>query len=160
MSRRTIVQAAVACLLAAVAVAGAQTAMSPAQEIVEALKPATNRGVAAAPPSLSLVIEFEAHSARVRPASGPTLANLVAALLAPELQNSRFVIEGHGEPRGNTRANQQLSQQRADEVRLYLVALGVPASRLRAVGKGGGQAGLAAVATPAGRGRVRVVAHD
>lgn len=155
MSRRPMTRAvAAAWLLAAAATAaGAQ----PAQEIGQTPKPTATRDVTAVTASLSLAIEFEAHSARVRPASGPVLGSLVAALLAPELQNSRFVIEAHGEPGASAQANRLLSQQRADEVRLYLVALGVPASRLRAVGKGGGD-GADTSMPPYGR--VRVVALD
>jgi OOP family OmpA-OmpF porin len=153
MSWRPGARAAALWLLAAApSAAGAQ----PLQEVGEAPKPAATRDLPAIPASLSLAIEFEARSARLRPASGPALGQLVAALLAPELQNSRFVIEGHGEPGASAQANRLLSQQRADEVRLYLVALGVPASRLRAVGKGGDGA-----ETPmAPYGRVRVVALD
>jgi outer membrane protein OmpA-like peptidoglycan-associated protein len=87
-------------------------------------------------PSLSLAIQFELNSARVRPESGPLLGNLVAALQSPELKSNRFLIEGHTDASGSAGANQKLSQERAEEVRLYLVALGVHPSRLRAVGKG------------------------
>jgi outer membrane protein OmpA-like peptidoglycan-associated protein len=64
------------------------------------------------------------------------LGNLVAAMLSPELRSSRFVIEGHTDARGVQALNQRLSQERAEEVRLYLVALGVSPARLKAVGKG------------------------
>jgi outer membrane protein OmpA-like peptidoglycan-associated protein len=87
-------------------------------------------------PNLSLAIHFEPNSARVRPESGPLLGNLVAAMLSPELRSSRFVIEGHTDARGAQALNQRLSQERAEEVRLYLMALGVSPARLKAVGKG------------------------
>ena len=87
-------------------------------------------------PSLSLAIQFDVNSARVRPESGAVLGNLVAALLSPDLKSNRFVIEGHTDASGLAAANLRLSQQRADEVRLYLVALGVHPARLKAVGKG------------------------
>jgi outer membrane protein OmpA-like peptidoglycan-associated protein len=88
------------------------------------------------PPSLSLAIQFELNSSRVRAESGTVLGNLVAAMQSPELRTSRFVIEGHTDGRGQALLNQRLSQERADEVRQYLVALGVHPARLRAVGKG------------------------
>jgi len=88
------------------------------------------------PPGLSLAIQFEPNSTRVRPESGPVLGNLVAAMLSPELRTNRFVIEGHTDARGAPAVNQRLSQQRAEEVRMYLVALGVNPGRLKAVGKG------------------------
>ena len=89
-----------------------------------------------ATPSLSLAIQFELNSSRVRPESGPVLGNLVAAMQSPDLKTSRFVIEGHTDARGVPTANLRLSQERAEEVRLYLVALGVHPARLKAVGKG------------------------
>ena len=91
---------------------------------------------AEATPSLSLAIQFDLNSARVRPESGAVLGNLVAAMLSADLRSNRFLIEGHTDARGNAAANKLLSQQRADEVRLYLVALGVHPARLKAVGKG------------------------
>lgn len=87
-------------------------------------------------PSVSLAIQFELNSALVRPESGAVLGNLVAAMLSPDLKTSRFVIEGHTDARGSAAANQKLSLERAEQVRLYLVALGVHPARLRAVGKG------------------------
>jgi outer membrane protein OmpA-like peptidoglycan-associated protein len=88
------------------------------------------------PPSLSLAIEFDLNSPHVRPESGPLLGDLVAAMQSPELRSERFVIEGHTDASGAPALNQRLSQERADEVRLFLIALGVQAPRLRAVGKG------------------------
>ena len=88
------------------------------------------------PPSLSLPIRFEPNSARVRPESGALLGNLVAAMQSTDLKASRFVIEGHTDASGAAAANLRLSQQRADEVRLYLVALGVHPARLKTQGKG------------------------
>ena len=109
------------------------------------------------PPSLSLAIQFDANSARVRPQSGAVLGSLVAALQSPELKASRFVIEGHTDARGVAAQNQRLSQERADEVRLYLVALGVSPARLRAVGKGATQLANSVDPNAAENRRVRVV---
>lgn len=120
--------------------------------------PSTNGpATAEAPPSLSLAIQFELNSARVRPESGPVLGNLVAAMTSPDLKGHRFVIEGHTDARGNPAANQQLSQHRADEVRLYLVALGVHPARLRAVGRGSSDLANARDPWSADNRRVRVV---
>ena len=88
------------------------------------------------PAGLSLAVPFDTNSAQLLPASGAVLGELVAALLSPELQNARFVIEGHTDARGSAAANLRLSQQRAESVREFLIALGVPPSRLSAVGKG------------------------
>ena len=108
-------------------------------------------------PSLALAIQFEPNSSRVRPVSGPVLGTLVAAMQSPELKTSRFIIEGHADGRGAADRNLRLSQERADEVRLYLVALGVHPSRLRAVGKGASEPVRPGEPAAAENRRVRVV---
>ena len=108
-------------------------------------------------PSLALSIQFEPNSSRVRAESGALLGSLVAALQSPELKGNRFIIEGHADARGAAERNLRLSQERADEVRLYLVALGVHPSRLRAVGRGNSQPANAADPAAAENRRVRVV---
>lgn len=85
---------------------------------------------------LSLAIAFEPNSAQLRPESGDTLGALVAAMISPELRQQRFVIEGHTDASGTPAQNLRLSRERAEQVRLYLVTLGVDGDRLRAVGKG------------------------
>lgn len=85
---------------------------------------------------LSLAIAFEPNSAQLRPESGATLGALVAAMISPELRQQRFVIEGHTDASGTAAQNLRLSRARAEQVRLYLVTLGVAAERLRAVGRG------------------------
>ena len=119
--------------------------------------PAGPAGPADAAPSLSLAIQFDLNSARVRPESGTVLGNLVAALMSPDLKSNRFVIEGHTDARGVPAANLRLSQQRADEVRLYLVALGVHPARLKAVGKGSSEPADPKDPLSADNRRVRVV---
>ncbi len=112
---------------------------APEAAAAPASAPAAPAAPAGPPPSLSLAIQFESNSSRVRPESGPVLGNLVAALQSPELKGIRFAIEGHTDAVGPAARNLVLSQERADEVRLYLVALGVHPSRLKAVGKGATQ---------------------
>jgi len=108
-------------------------------------------------PSIALSIPFEINSARLRPESGPLLGNLVAAMQSPALKGSRFVIEGHTDASGGAALNQRLSQERADEVRLYLVALGVHPARLRAVGRGASEPANPLAPDAAENRRVRVV---
>jgi outer membrane protein OmpA-like peptidoglycan-associated protein len=112
------------------------------------------------PPSLSLAIQFEPNSAHVRPESGAMLGTLVAAMQSPELKGTRFIIEGHSDARGAPAQNQRLSQERADEVRLYLVALGVHPARLKAVGKGSSQPANGTDPQAAENRRVRVVTQE
>lgn len=124
----------------ALPVAPSSSPADPAPAAVPAPVPAPAQAMAEVPPgpppSLSLAIQFEANSVQVRPESGRVLGNLVAAMQSPELKGVRFAIEGHTDARGQPAANRQLSQQRAEEVRLYLIALGVHPARLKAVGKG------------------------
>jgi outer membrane protein OmpA-like peptidoglycan-associated protein len=134
--------------------AGSASAVSAGTAPSGAAVPATPAGP---PPSLALAIQFEPNSARVRPESGPVLGSLVAAMQSRELKASRFLIEGHADPRGGASQNQRLSQERADEVRLYLVSLGVHPARLRAVGKGASQLADAGDPSAAANRRVRVV---
>lgn len=142
---------------AATAAVSVTPSPSPVPPRPVAATPAAGPAAGAAPPSLSLAIQFELNSARVRPESGPVLGNLVAAMTSSDLKGHRFVIEGHTDARGNPATNQQLSQQRADEVRLYLVALGVHPARLRAVGKGSTDLANARDPLSADNRRVRVV---
>lgn len=108
-------------------------------------------------PSLSLPIQFEPNSAQVRPESGMLLGDLMAAMISPDLRDSRFVIEGHTDARGSAAANRRLSQARAEQVRQYLILLGVHASRLQAVGKGSSEPANPANPMAAENRRVRVV---
>ncbi len=185
--RRALVTGAVLLGLAATTCTAWAQAAAPApgtQQMIDALKPSANRGrnllvrqsseapaaaASAAPaaaataapagpaPSLSLAIQFETNSSRVRPESGALLGDLVAAMISPDLKDSRFVIEGHTDARGNAAANRRLSQERAEEVRQYLILLGVHASRLKAVGKGSSEPANGKDPMAAENRRVRVV---
>jgi len=161
---RQTAEAAAASAASSASSATATMSAPPAEAAVAAAGgPAAASAVAAAaitqgpPPSLALAIQFEPNSARVRPASGAVLGSLVAAMQSPELKGSRFLIEGHADPRGSAAQNQRLSQERAEEVRLYLVSLGVHPARLRAVGKGASQPAEAGDPGAAANRRVRVV---
>ena len=146
----------------AVPVAVAPAPAAPPTAVGATLPSVATTAVAAASPagpapSLSLAIQFESNSSQVRPESGSVLGNLVAAMQSPDLKGVRFAIEGHTDARGLVTANQQLSQLRADEVRLYLIALGVHPARLKAVGKGSSEPANPKDPMSADNRRVRVV---
>lgn len=111
-------------------------------------------------PSLSLLIQFDFNSSRIRPESQQALLNLSQALNAAELADSKFAVEGHTDAKGLVDYNQKLSQQRAEAVQQYLVQNGVAIARLTAMGKGASQ--LANPANPLGaeNRRVRIVNLD
>ena len=117
-------------------------------------------GAEAARPSVSLQIQFDFDSARVRPQSQQALNNLALALQSPALLSARFAVEGHTDAKGRADYNARLSQLRAEAVCDYLGRQGVDATRLVADGKG--SAALANSADPfaAENRRVRIVNLD
>ena len=144
----------------------AQTTPS-ASEMVEQLKPAPrtrslrNLTVEAtapeAKPSLSLLIQFDFNSAKVKPESQQALSNLAQALQSKDLLASTFAVEGHTDAKGRADYNLKLSQQRADAVRNYLASNGVLDARLNAVGKGATELANTADPLAADNRRVRIV---
>ena len=111
-------------------------------------------------PSLSLLIQFDFNSARVRPESQQALANLSVALQSPELRNSTFALEGHTDAKGSADYNVRLSALRAQAVRDYLMGRGVEQGRLQASGKGASElANVEQPFAPENR-RVRIVNLD
>lgn len=79
-------------------------------------------------------ILFDPGRAVIKPASQPTITQLVALLKSqPDL---RFRIEGHTDADGDAAANQRLSQARADAVRTAFVQAGIAANRLNTKGLG------------------------
>jgi outer membrane protein OmpA-like peptidoglycan-associated protein len=115
---------------------------------------------ATARPSLSLLIQFDFNSSKVRPESQQALANLALALQSRELEASRFAIEGHTDAKGRAEYNLHLSQQRADAVREFLASRGVATARLAPVGKGATELANQADPLAAENRRVRIVNLD
>lgn len=108
-------------------------------------------------PSLSLLIQFDFDSARVRPESREALTNLSQALLSAELRESRFLVEGHTDAKGSAEYNQRLSTLRALAVRDYLKAQGVDEARLQAAGRGASELANSTEPYAAQNRRVRIV---
>jgi OmpA-OmpF porin, OOP family len=111
-------------------------------------------------PSLSLLIQFDFNSARVKPESQQALANLATALKSADLLDSKFAVEGHTDAKGRADYNLRLSQQRADAVRDTLVAQGVAPQRLRSAGKGANELANSADPGAAENRRVRIINLD
>jgi outer membrane protein OmpA-like peptidoglycan-associated protein len=111
----------------------------------------------AARPSLSLLIQFDFNSAKVKPESQQALTNLAQALQSKELADSKFAVEGHTDAKGRADYNLKLSQQRADAVHAYLAGNGVLDARLHAVGKGSSELVNSADPLAAENRRVRIV---
>ncbi|HKM73342.1 MAG TPA: OmpA family protein [Stellaceae bacterium] len=82
-------------------------------------------------------IQFSFGSAQLTPESSATLRNLGNALNHELKDQKSFVIEGHTDRTGTRAYNDELSRQRADAVRDYLIKeMAVSADRLQTVGKG------------------------
>ena len=111
-------------------------------------------------PALTLLIQFDFDSAKVRPVSQQALANLSQALQSADLANSKFAVEGHTDAKGNAAYNQKLSETRALAVRDFLTAQGVSADRLIAAGKGASELANSASPLAAENRRVRIVNLD
>ncbi|NJS35756.1 MAG: OmpA family protein [Brachymonas sp.] len=109
---------------------------------------------------MSLLIQFDFNSAKVRAESQQALANLAAALKSPQLQDARFAVEGHTDAKGRTEYNLKLSQDRADAVRDYLLAQGIARERLRSEGKGASELANTSNPSAAENRRVRIINLD
>jgi len=80
-------------------------------------------------------INFVTNSAEISDSSSGLLTEIADVIIRnPNLR--RIEIQGHTDDRGGANRNRELSQQRADAVRTWLLANGVEASRLTAQGYG------------------------
>lgn len=81
---------------------------------------------------------FDTGKSTLRPESYKTLNELVELLKAkPQIE---IEIEGHTDNVGTPESNMQLSQNRAEAVRNYLISKGIPANRITTQGYGDTQA--------------------
>ncbi|MEW6511747.1 MAG: OmpA family protein [Bacteroidota bacterium] len=97
-------------------------------------------------------VNFEIGSATLTKESEGTLERAYVALVAhPEI---RIEVAGYTDNTGGARANDRLSQRRADAVSAWLVKKGISASRITSVGRGSRDP-IAPNTTPEGRARNR-----
>jgi outer membrane protein OmpA-like peptidoglycan-associated protein len=85
---------------------------------------------------VNLSLSFPTGSATLTAAAQAQARSFGQALLMPQLANMRFRIEGHTDAVGNRASNVALSRRRAQSVADYLVAMGVPRSRIDVQGYG------------------------
>lgn len=95
--------------------------------------------------SLSAEGLFGFNSAQIV-AGNQQLEALVSSLKADKMLKS-VAVEGHTDYLGSEKYNQALSEKRANAVKDYFVAAGIPADKVTAVGKGESEAKLTAECT-------------
>jgi len=79
-------------------------------------------------------ILFDTGKASLNPETTSVFVDIIRIL--GEYPNSKFTVEGHTDSVGSEKLNQSLSEKRANSVRDFLVAEGVAADRLTAIGYG------------------------
>jgi len=97
---------------------------------------------------------FDTGKARLKPQADETLAKIANELKSDS--ELKVTVEGHTDNVGGQAKNEQLSDLRANAVRMFLVQAGVAADRIIAVGKGEGDP-VATNKTAAGRSQNRRV---
>jgi outer membrane protein OmpA-like peptidoglycan-associated protein len=86
---------------------------------------------------LTIAIQFDLNSARIRPESFRGVGLMADALYHPYLQGYRFLIVGNTDATGSREHNLKLSQERADAIREALIKpFGINPARIEAVGLG------------------------
>ncbi len=98
---------------------------------------------------------FDFDKATLKPGALVALDDLVAKLKGATVLNT-VTVTGHTDGLGGVAYNQKLSVRRADAVRDYLVAHGVPANKIQTAGKGKSEP-VADNKTEAGRAKNRRV---
>jgi outer membrane protein OmpA-like peptidoglycan-associated protein len=86
---------------------------------------------------ITIAIQFDYNSARIRPDSFQAVGLMADSLYHPYLQGYRFLVVGHTDGTGSREYNLKLSQQRADAIREALInPFGIAPNRIEAVGLG------------------------
>ncbi|HZO14049.1 MAG TPA: OmpA family protein [Polyangiaceae bacterium] len=89
--------------------------------------------------SLSGAVLFAFNKATLLPSAERVLDEVATALKSDKQSNRTLTVVGHTDSVGTDAANQALSIARAQAVRNFLIARGVSANRIRAVGRGEAQ---------------------
>ena len=91
-------------------------------------------------PKLEFSIHFGFNSSEIQPDSIPSVQALGTALSSAEIGETKFLVNGHTDGKGDASYNQRLSQRRAIAVVTYLKEnYSIPAERLKAIGYGESQ---------------------
>ena len=93
-------------------------------------------GVAGAPRSSDMLITFVSGSSILTAQARSNAHEFAVALTDPRLKGKRFEIAGYTDASGSAAKNLELSQQRAEAVKAYLVSQGGDPARFEARGYG------------------------
>jgi outer membrane protein OmpA-like peptidoglycan-associated protein len=86
---------------------------------------------------ITIAIQFDLNSARIRPDSFQAVGLMADSLYHPYLQGYKFLVVGNTDATGSREYNLKLSQQRADAIREALInPFGIAPARIEAVGLG------------------------
>jgi OmpA-OmpF porin, OOP family len=86
---------------------------------------------------MTVAIQFDLGSARIRPSSFSAIGLMADALYSPYLQGYCFLVVGNTDSTGSREFNLKLSDQRADAIRAALInPFGINPGRIEAVGLG------------------------
>jgi outer membrane protein OmpA-like peptidoglycan-associated protein len=88
------------------------------------------------PRGRDMLVTFELNSAQLTPQALQSLDVFVQAMQDDRISDLSFVVEGHTDGLGSEAYNKDLSEDRAASVRSYLIAQGIEANRLTAIGLG------------------------
>lgn len=83
-------------------------------------------------------VEFDFDKASIRPSSYKTLNDLAEVMSIKK--NMKIEITGHTDSKGSEEYNKNLSQERAESVRKYLISKGINSSQVIAKGYGSSEA--------------------
>lgn len=85
---------------------------------------------------VDLKVPFEYNSSELAPAAAAQLTELGNALQREALASYRFEIAGHTDASGPAAYNQQLSEARANSVKVFLIDRGIDPARIESIGLG------------------------
>jgi outer membrane protein OmpA-like peptidoglycan-associated protein len=102
----------------------------------EECKAKTEAATAAAQTGLDMLINFDLDSADLTPDARAKLSEFARALQDNRLKSHAFLVEGYTDASGGTAYNEGLSERRAQSVTTFLLANGIDASRVTAIGMG------------------------
>lgn len=132
--------------------ADTQARLNPTYTVDNALRVATSDQAILDQTLANRIIEFAPSSAQLLPAGQAILDEMAATLL--KLPGRRIEVIGHTDSSGSRESNIALSLARADAVKAYLAAKGVPAAGITVSGVGPDRP-VASNATDTGRARNR-----